>query len=309
MMRARPEGHSRQAYFIFGDGEWWQEPLASRVFDNGLAMTRRESPPTAAVVVAALKKQRDTRKAAFLQHFFRTGPGGYGEGDRFLGVTVPVQRRIARLHRVLPREGIARLLANPYHEVRFVGVAILADQFKKASPEEREPIVTFYLEHRQALNSWDLIDVSAPHILGEHLAARRETRPLFELAASPRLWDRRMAMLASWAFIRRGNTRVATRIAERLVTDEHDLIHKAVGWMLREVGKRDESALLAFLDRHARSMPRTMLRYATEKLTEPQRSQYMVLRQVIPRRARAAAAPAPLQRRRRSGASRAARSR
>jgi 3-methyladenine DNA glycosylase AlkD len=268
----------------------------------------RDEPTTAAAVIATLKRHRDRQKAAFLQHFFRTGPGGYGEGDRFLGITVPVLRRIARLHRGLPRAGIARLLASPYHEARFVGVAMLVEQFRQASAKEREQIVTFYLEHRRALNSWDLIDASAPHVLGEHLAGRRETRLLFEMVESPRLWDRRMAVLASWAFIRRGNVRVTTRLAERLLADEHDLIHKAVGWMLREVGKQDEAALLAFLDRHARSMPRTMLRYATEKLTEPQRSQYIVLRQVIPRKAQAGAAPAPLHRKRRSGASRADRS-
>lgn len=246
-------------------------------------MARRESPPTAAVVVAALKEQGDARKAAFLQHFFRTGPGGYGEGDRFLGITVPVLRRIARQHRALPRTGIERLLASPYHEVRFVGVAILVDRFKKGSAEEREQIVALYLDHRAALNSWDLIDMSAPHILGEHLAARRETRPLFEMAASPRLWDRRMAVLASWAFIRRGNMRVTIGLAGQLLGDGHDLIHKAVGWMLREVGKQDEAALLAFLDRHAASMPRTMLRYATEKLNERTRSRYMAMRGAVSR--------------------------
>ena len=267
-------------------------------------MSRQEPLHSAASIVAALKRHGDPQRAAFSQRFFRTGPGGYGEGDRFLGVTVPAQRRIARRHRALSRSGIARLLASPYHEVRFVGVAILVDQFRKASAEGRDEIAALYLQHRQALDNWDLIDVSAPHILGEHLAARRKTRPLVEMAASPRLWDRRMAVLASWAFIRRGDTRVTRGLAERLLGDEHDLMHKAVGWMLREVGKQDEDALLAFLDRHATSMPRTMLRYATEKLNEPTRSRYIVLRRASPPQPRARAAGALADRSRSAPASR-----
>lgn len=229
-------------------------------------------------IVATLQQQRDPAKAVFLQRFFRTGPGEYGEGDRFLGIPVPELRRIARQHRSLPRTEIARLLASPFHEARFVGVAILVEQCRKATADERAQIAAFYLENREGINNWDLVDVSAPQILGEHLADRGETRLLFDLAASPRLWDRRMAVLASWAFTRRGHTRATTRLARCLLQDDHDLMHKAIGWMLREVGKQDEAALLAFLDAHAPRMPRTMLRYATEKLKEPVRSRYILLR-------------------------------
>ena len=241
---------------------------------------------TAASVVAELKLRQDPKRAAFLQHFFRTGPGKYGEGDRFLGFTVPVQRRIARLHSTLPFTEIARLLASRYHEARFVGVVVLVKRFKRASAYERQQLADFYLERREALNNWDLIDVSAPHILGEYLASRGDTRLLFEMAGSARLWDRRMAILASWAFLRRGDTRVTARLAEQLLGDSHDLIHKAVGWMLRELGKQDETALLAFLDEHARSMPRTMLRYATERLRGPIRRRYLTLRPVVSRKMR-----------------------
>jgi 3-methyladenine DNA glycosylase AlkD len=237
-------------------------------------------------VVAALQQQRDPVKAAFLQHFFRTGAGEYGEGDRCLGVTVPVQRTIARRFRTLPLAEIERLLANAYHDARFIGVAMLVERYKRASEDERCRLAEFYLAHRDTVNNWDLVDVSAPHILGEHVAARDDARPLFEMAGSPRLWDRRMAILASWAFLRRGETRVTARLAVQLLDDSHDLMHKAVGWMLRELGKQDEAALLAFLDRYARAMPRTMLWYATERLPERTRGRYITLRRVISRRMR-----------------------
>jgi 3-methyladenine DNA glycosylase AlkD len=241
-------------------------------------LARGTPKATAAAVVAALKQQRDPDRAAFLQHFFRTERGGYGEGDRFLGLTVPMQRRIARAHRTLSLAEIERLLVNVYHEARFVGVVILVERFRKASGDERQQLADFYLGHRLTIDNWDLIDVSAPHILGEPLAARGDAHLLFELAASRRLWDRRMAILASWAFLRRGDTRVTARLATQLLGDTHDLMHKAVGWMLRELGKRDGAALLEFLDAHAAAMPRTMLRYATERLPEPTRARYITLR-------------------------------
>jgi 3-methyladenine DNA glycosylase AlkD len=233
---------------------------------------------TAAAAVAELKRLRAPDKAAFYQHFFRTGPGEYGEGDRFLGITVPVQRTVVRRYRTLPLAEIALLLSNPFHEARFVGVAILVEQYKKASAEGREKLAEFYLAHRHGINSWDLVDVSAPHILGDHVASIGNAQRLFEMAASPRLWDRRMAMLASWAFLRRGDTRVTARLARHLLDDPHDLMHKAVGWMLRELGKVDGRALLAFLDRHSRVMPRTMLRYATERLPRATQARYITLR-------------------------------
>lgn len=241
--------------------------------------TRRDVA-TASAVLTALKHARNPAKAAFQQGFFRTAPGEYGEGDRFLGLTVPEQRTIARRFRALPLPEIARLLANPFHEARFVGTILLVERFRKASDGERDVLAAFYLDHLDAINNWDLVDVSAPQILGEHLADRRDARPLYAMATSERLWDRRIAMLASWAFMKRGDTRPTVRLARQLLRDPHDLMHKAVGWMLRELGKVDEAALLAFLDKHARAMPRTMLRYATERLTDSTRRRYITLRGV-----------------------------
>lgn len=238
---------------------------------------------TAAAVVATLKAQGDAAKAMFMQGFFRTGPGGYGEGDRFLGLTVPAQRAIAREFRALPLAEIERLLASPFHEARFVGVVLLVERYRKAQAAEREALAAFYLAHRDAINNWDLVDVSAPQILGAHLASKADPRPLYDLASSSLLWDRRIAMLASWAFMKSGDTRPTVRLARQLLGDKHDLMHKAVGWMLRELGKVDEHALLSFLDKHAPAMPRTMLRYATERLKEPARRRYMTMPRVTAR--------------------------
>ncbi len=212
----------------------------------------------------------DPLKAGFLPRFFRAVPGGYGGEDRFLGVTVPAQRETARRHwRSLSLEDTAALLSSPCHEHRLTALFVLVRQFETAKEEvRREAIVRLYLDHLDFVNNWDLVDSSAPHILGAWLVGR-DRALLDELAGSGDLWRQRVAVLATQRFIRRGEFADTLRLAERLLDHPHDLIHKAVGWMLREVGNRDRETELAFLRRHHARMPRTMLRYAIEKL-EPE---------------------------------------
>ena len=209
----------------------------------------------------------DPAKAAFLPGFFRAVPGGYGEGDRFLGVAVPAQRQAARrFARELTLEETARLLDSPWHEHRLTALFILVRRFEAAKEEAaREEIVRLYLAHLGSVNNWDLVDSSAPHLLGAWLFGR-DRGLLDELAASGDLWRQRVAVLATQHFIRRGEFADTLRLAGRLLAHPHDLIHKAVGWMLREVIERGPEAGLAFLRRHHAAMPRTMLRYAIEKL-------------------------------------------
>lgn len=219
----------------------------------------------------------DPERARHLQRFFRTGPGEYGEGDRFLGLRVPEVRAIARRHPELSLPDVADVLASPWHEHRQAALFVLADRYRRVEPAEREAIASFYLDHLDAVNSWDLVDGSAPPILGAHLLDR-DRAVLYELAASGHLWRQRVAVLATFAFIRAGQFEDTLRLAELLRDHPHDLIHKAVGWMLREIGKRDRAAEERFLDRHAARMPRTMLRYAIEKFEPDRRSSYLRLR-------------------------------
>lgn len=228
----------------------------------------------ARALCAELDGAGDPHRAEHLQRFFRTGPGEYGEGDRFLGLRVPEVRAIARRHRELSLPDLADVLASPWHEHRQAALFVLADRYRRAAPAEREAIAAFYLEHLDAVNSWDLVDGSAPHILGAHLL-ERDRSVLYELAASGHLWRQRVAVLATFAFIRAGQFQDTFRLAELLRDHPHDLIHKAVGWMLREIGKRDLAAEERFLDRHATSMPRTMLRYAIEKFEPERRRSYL----------------------------------
>lgn len=219
----------------------------------------------------------DPERAAHSQRFFRTEPGGYGEGDRFLGIPVPEQRRVARRHRAASLADCERLLESPIHEHRFVALVILVERFRRADADEREAIADLYLARRERVNNWDLVDASAEHLLAER--ARKRPGLLDELAASPSVWDRRIAIMTTFAYIKCGEAEPTLRLAETLLHDEHDLIHKAVGWMLREVGKRVDAGLLrSFLDRHAAEMPRTMLRYAIERLPAEERRRYMQAR-------------------------------
>ena len=228
----------------------------------------------ARALCAELDGARDPQRAEHLQRFFRTGPGEYGEGDRFLGLRVPEVRAIARRHRELPLPDVADVLASAWHEHRQAALFVLGDRYRRAEPAEREAITAFYLDHLDAVNSWDLVDGSAPHILGAHLLDR-DRAVLYELAGSGHLWRQRVAVLATFAFIRAGQFHDTLRLAELLRDHPHDLIHKAVGWMLREIGKRDRAAEERFLDRHAARMPRTMLRYAIEKFEPERRRSYL----------------------------------
>ena len=241
------------------------------------------------LVEKELRSLADPVKARLLAGFFKTGKGEYGEGDIFLGITVPVQRRVAKkfcalyLSKVDQFEPmvlmeVGKLLASPIHECRLTALEILVMQYERAKRDEnislQRDIVAFYLKHTKHINNWDLVDASAPYILGDWLLDH--DRPiLYELVYSKNIWERRIAIISTFAFIRVGQLEDSLRLARILLKDEHDLIHKAVGWMLREVGKRDEKVLVRFLNAHATKMPRTMLRYAIERFPEDKRLMYL----------------------------------
>ena len=230
--------------------------------------------PSASAALRDLRALANRADAQFLQRFFKTGPGEYGEGDVFLGIRVPQTRGVAKKYRDLSLAEIRKLLHAKEHEARLVALVILTLQYPKAEATRKQQIFDFYLANTRYINNWDLVDSSAGRIVGAHLHGQ-DTALLDELAASKLLWDRRIAIIATQYFIARGEFTDTLRIAQKLLGDGHDLIHKAVGWMLREVGKKDESVLVAFLDRHHRSMPRTMLRYAIERFEPPVRSRYL----------------------------------
>lgn len=219
--------------------------------------------PTLAALKREVNALRDPERARFLQGFFRTGPGEYAEGDKLLGLTVPMSRTIAKQFRDLGLEDLAALLASAWHEHRLIALLILDIQHDKADEKTRDALHRFYVKHRAGVNNWDLVDTSARRLFGEHdsdgdLAAK--------WARSKNLWERRIAMVSTFAALKRGETEHTFRIADMLLEDRHDLMHKAVGWLLREAGKVDGVALLAFLRTHYRRMPRTALRYAIERL-------------------------------------------
>jgi 3-methyladenine DNA glycosylase AlkD len=226
-----------------------------------------------------LENMADPDKAAILQRFFKTGPGQYGEGDVFIGVMVPQSRQVAKKFIQLPLGEVRTLLYSSIHEERLVALLILAWRYSSSSSsrEEKEEIVKFYLNNIKRVNNWDLVDLSAPNILGAHLLVDNRhdrRRLLYRLAGSENVWERRIAIVATHQFIRNGDFSDTLKIAEMLLQDRHDLIRKAAGWMLREVGKRDAAAEEAFLEKHCRVMPRTMLRYAIERLPESKRRRY-----------------------------------
>lgn len=229
-------------------------------------------------VRAELEAAGDPSSVPDRRRFFRAEPGGYGEGDQFFGVSVPAQRRVAKaLYRDATVERLEALLADEVHEVRLTALFMMVLRFERArDDEERRRIVELYCRHIDRVNNWDLVDSSAPHILGAHLLEHRGERGiLFDWAASGRLWRQRAAVLATFAFIRAGRYEETLELARLLLDHPHDLIHKAVGWMLREVGKRAPEVEYGFLDERAPKMPRTMLRYAIEKLPEERRRSYM----------------------------------
>jgi len=221
-----------------------------------------------------LKKNSNAEKAKLLSGFFKTGKGEYGEGDIFLGITVPVQREIAQEFEDLGMGEIQQLLDSKVHEKRMIALFILVDRFNTADEKTKKETFDFYLKNTQNINNWDLVDLSAPKIVGEFLIDRNR-EILRKLAKSEDLWGKRIAIISTYAFIRENDFKDTLKIAEILINDKHDLIHKGVGWMLREVGKRDEEMLIDFLDKNHRVMPRTMLRYAIEKFDEGKRKEYL----------------------------------
>jgi 3-methyladenine DNA glycosylase AlkD len=222
-----------------------------------------------------LQSMADPVKAAILQRFFKTGPGQYGEGDVFLGLIVPKSRHVAKKFSHLPLEEIPTLLYSRVHEERFVALLILIQKYDRSSSQsEKDEIVKFYLDNIRQVNNWDLVDLSAPSILGAHLM-KGARQVLYRLAKSSSVWERRAAIVSTYHFIKNGEFEETLRIAEILLQDDQDLIHKAVGWMLREVGKRNAVLEEAFVDKHYRMMPRTMLRYAIERFPQEKKSPYM----------------------------------
>jgi 3-methyladenine DNA glycosylase AlkD len=223
---------------------------------------------------AALKAHADPQQAKILQRFFRTGPGEYGEGDIFMGVKVPQTRTVARQFRSAPLDQVLALLKSPVHEERFMALMLLVDRYSTGVDKVRMAVYASYLKNTNYINNWDLVDLSAPQIVGYHLLTR-DRSILRRLAKSKSLWERRISILATFRFIRDKEFSDAFRIAEILMGDKHDLIHKAVGWMLREIGKRDMKVEEEFLMRNYKRMPRTMLRYAIERFPEIKRQAYL----------------------------------
>jgi len=226
-----------------------------------------------------LKKELDNladkKQATNLQRFFKTGKGEYGEGDVFLGVKVPVLRSVAKRYKYLSLNDLQQLLDSKIHEHRMISLFILISQYAKADDEKKKQIYDFYLKNTKNINNWDLVDLSAPNIVGDYLLGK-DRSVLYKLAKSKLLWDRRIAILATFAFIRNKESKDSLAIAELLLKDEHDLMHKATGWMLRELGKRvSREKEEEFLKKHCKTMPRTMLRYSIEKFDEKKREEYM----------------------------------
>ena len=236
-----------------------------------------ESHETKALVQAIGKQLRRCirpDKAAFYPRFFKTAPGQYGEGDRFLGVVVPDIRCCARQFKDAPAAVLAELLHSVFHEERMTALIIMVMAWQRGDAEKRQEMHALYLKHMECVNSWDLVDISTPTLVGAHLQPGDRSL-LYQWVGSNNLWRRRIAIVATLQFIRQGELADTFRLAECLLHDKHDLIHKAVGWMLREAGKRDLPALEHFLNKYAAQMPRTMLRYSLERLPQQKRQVYM----------------------------------
>ena len=229
---------------------------------------------TARELKARLAADADAARVPVLQRFFKTGPGEYAEGDVFIGVTVPQVRAVVRAAGEVPLAEAARLLRSRVHEERLLALLLLVRRFERGDDAERRAIYDLYLASTAFINNWDLVDTSAPQIVGGWLRDRSRA-PLRRLARSASLWERRIAILATFRFIRDGEFEPTFEIADVLLDDPHDLIHKAVGWMLREVGNRDAAAERRFLARRYARMPRTMLRYAIEKFPDGERGAYL----------------------------------
>jgi 3-methyladenine DNA glycosylase AlkD len=231
--------------------------------------------PDATAVLRALRQHADPERARHQARYFRTGAGEYGEGDRFLGITVPQTRSVVRRFRGLSLGEIERLLESPWHEARLAAVLLLAAAYPKADASGRQAVYRLYLRRTDRINNWDLVDVTAPGVVGRHLEGRSR-KVLHRLIRSRSLWERRIALLATAHFIRLGQYDDTIALVTATLDDREDLIHKASGWMLREVGQHDPGVLRRFLARYASRMPRTMLRYAIEKLPPAERRRWLV---------------------------------
>ena len=221
-----------------------------------------------------LQKMGDKEDARFLQGFFKTGVGQYGERDIFLGIRVPALRKLAKEYKALPPEEVLPLLRSTYHEVRLFALILFVNAFAQGDETIQKKIYDLYMANTRYINNWDLVDISAPNIVGAFLLERNR-KPLYQLAKSKNLWKRRIAILATFYFIRSNKFADTLKIAGILLRDKEDLIHKAVGWMLREVGKRDIECAESFLQKYCQVMPRTMLRYAIEKFTQSKRQMFL----------------------------------
>ncbi|MDR0565788.1 MAG: DNA alkylation repair protein [Prevotellaceae bacterium] len=228
-------------------------------------------------ILQELLSLANAERAAFLQGFFKTGKGQYAEGDVMLGITVPVMRDIVKHAPAMPLSEVQALLDSKYHEARLVGLLLLVRQLKKAKKPEQKEIFDFYLQNARRANSWDLVDASCRDIVGAYLLDKDDRSVLYRLAESDNLWEQRIAIVSTWTFIKYGQLDDTIRLAVKLLANKHDLIHKAVGWMLREVGKKDRDTLIKFLEKHHSKMPRTALRYAIERFLPEERAYFLDL--------------------------------
>jgi 3-methyladenine DNA glycosylase AlkD len=228
-------------------------------------------------IIKKLQALGDRDIALHSQHFFKTGKGQYGEGDLFLGIRVPAIRKCVREYRTISLADTLALLKSPFHEARLLALLILVAKFSAAnqsSSADQQAVYRSYLGHKKYINNWDLVDCSAEHIVGAYLFSR-DRQPIYRLARSKSMWERRIGIVSTFHFIKRQDFSDTLAVVELLLHDQEDLIHKAAGWMLREVGKRDPDAEKSFLAKHYRQMPRTMLRYAIEKFAEGERQAYL----------------------------------
>lgn len=236
-----------------------------------LSLSTLKSAAEYSKIIKELRGLSDDEKKTVLPRFFKTGKGEYGEGDRFLGVIVPNTRKVAKNHKDSPYIVIEMLLESEWHECRLCALLMLIEKYRK----EPDQVVQFYLTHTKGINNWDLVDLSAPYILGDFLKDKTDRNVLYDLAGSAVMWERRIAVVSTLMLIRHGQFDDTIRLAESLIDSKHDLMQKSIGWMLREVGKRDKGLLVQFIEKHKHEMPRTMLRYAIEKFPEPERREFM----------------------------------
>ena len=247
--------------------EHFVRPPSSRVLTLMIAMTLEQ-------IRSKIKRLADPQKARFLKRYFKTGPGEYADGDIFLGIAVPQLRKLAREHSALDFHETVRLLRSAIHEERLCALLMLVERYKKSAESDRKRIVEIYLDNTRFINNWDLVDSSAHRILGPYLETRNK-KILYALARSENMWERRIAIISTFHFIRSNSFGHTLKIAKILIQDDEDLVRKAVGWMLREVGKRELRVEEDFLKNHYTQMPRTMLRYAIEKFPENKRNFYL----------------------------------